>query len=143
MDSQAIKEKSTIIVRKIRRFPQTERRFIIGAAIQDLDQDLTRPYGPDRYQVLLALAEEALGYTLTKTRSRQNTDLRMVVAKQMRTEGYSLEEIGAFMGRDHSTVSFYNKTMDDALAFPIAYGDLINKYATFKNKIEEYDKRNV
>lgn len=143
MDTEGIKERRDTIVRKIRRFPQTERRFIIGAAIQDLDRDLTRPYGPDRYHILLTLAQEALGYTLTETRTRQNTDIRMMVAKQMRNEGYSLEEIGSFMGRDHSTVSFYTRTMDDALSFPIAYGNLIEKYATFKNKLEEYDKRNV
>lgn len=143
MDNQAVKDKSNTIVRKIRRFPQEERRFIIGAAIQDLDKDLSRPLGPDRFHVLLSLAEEALGYTLTSTRSRKNTELRMLVAKQMRTEGYRLEEIAAFMGRDHSTVSFYARTMDDVLAFPIAYGDLINKFADFKTKIDEYDKRNV
>ena len=143
MDSQAVKDKSNTIVRTIRRFPQEERRFIIGAATQDLDRDLTRPLGPDRYHTLLALAEEALGYALTNARSRKNTDIRMLVAKQMRTEGYRLEEIAAFMGRDHSTVSFYARTMDDVLSFPIAYGDLINKYAEFQTKIDEYDKRNV
>lgn len=143
MDSEGIKERRNAIVRKIRRFPQQERRTIIGEAIRDLDQDLQMPLGPDRFRVLLALAEEALGYALTSTRSRQNTELRMLVAKQMRSEGYRLEEIAAFMDRDHSTVSFYARTMDDVLAFPIAYGDLINKYADFKSKIDEYDKRNV
>lgn len=136
-------EKKEAVVRKIRRFPQKDRRYIIGAAILDLDRDLLKPNGPDRYQILKALAEQAVGQPLTATRSRNNTDIRILIAKEMRTEGFLLEEIAEWMGRDHSTVSYYAASMDDALAYPVPFADLVNKYATFKNLLTEYDKRNL
>lgn len=139
MDSTKVSNKDSI-VRKIRRFPQGERRYIIGAAIQDLDRDLSRPLGPDRYQALKTLAENAAGQQMTATRCRNNTDIRMMIAKQMRTEGYTVEEIGHWMGRDHSTVTYYARTMDDALSMPGPFAELITKYETFIKLIQDYDR---
>lgn len=140
MDSKTIGEKKHELVRRIRRFPHEERRFIIGAAILDLDRDLSRPNGPDRYDALKSIAEVAAGHPLTGERSRENTDIRMMVAKQMRTEGYTVEEIGAWMGRDHSTVTYYAKAMDDALSMPVPFADLVSKFKNFQKMIAEYDR---
>lgn len=143
MDSARIDEKKETIVRQIRKLPSEERRYIIGAAIQDLDRDLLKPNGPDRYAILLQLAEQATGHRMTGSRSRDNTDIRTLVAAEMRSEGFTLYEIGRYMGKDHSTVIHYTKLLGDALAFPNAFADLIQKYDSFKKQLFEYDRRNI
>ena len=143
MDAQKIDDKREALVRRIRKFPQQDRRYIIGSAILDLDRDLTKPYGPDRYSILKKIAEQATGHPLTEHRTRGNTDIRTILAKTMRIEGYTMAEIGTYMGRDHSTVSYYITTMDFAIEHPIYCADLIEKYNTFVKLKEEYDKRNL
>ena len=142
MDTAQLDRNETI-VRQIRKLPSEDRRYIIGAAIMDLDRDLLKPNGPDRYAILLRLAEQATGHQLTKSRCRENTDIRILVATQMRSEGYGLYEIGRWMERDHSTVTYYTKMMEDALSLPVACPELIRKYDSFKKELLEYDKRNL
>ena len=62
MDTQVARNPVDVIVRKIRRFPQETRRYIINAALLDLDRDLLKPNGPDRYAILKSIAEKATGH---------------------------------------------------------------------------------
>ena len=75
MDTQVARNPVDVIVRKIRRFPQETRRYIINAALLDLDRDLLKPNGPDRYAILKSIAEKATGHILTDSRSRENTEV--------------------------------------------------------------------
>ena len=75
MDTQVVRNPVDVIVRKIRRFPQETRRYIINAALLDLDRDLMKPNGPDRYAILKSIAEKATGHILTDSRSRENTEV--------------------------------------------------------------------
>ena len=143
MDTARIDEKKETIVRQIRRLPCQDRRYIIGAAIMDLDRDLLKPNGPDRYAILLRLAEQATGHQLTASRTRENTEIRILIASEMRSEGFTLYEIGRYMGKDHSTVTHYTKMLEDAVQFPKMYADLIRKQESFKQQLQEYDKRNI
>ena len=143
MDTARIADKKEVLVRQIRRLPHQDRRYIIGAAILDLDRDLVKPNGPDRYAILKDIAEKATGHKLTGTRSRDNTEIRMLVATEMRSEGFTLEEIGRYMGRDHSTVTHYTMLLDDAHKYPAAFSDLLSKHESFLIQLKEYDKRNL
>jgi len=143
MDSARIEDKKETIVRQIRRLPSEDRRYIIGAAILDLDRDLLKPNGPDRYAILLRIAESAAGHQLTPTRSRENTEIRTLIAAEMRSEGFTLDEIGKWMGKDHSTVMHYTKMLADARKFPKMYSALIRKQESFKKQLQDYDKRNL
>lgn len=143
MDTARIADKRETLVRQIRKLPHKDRRYIIGAAILDLDRDLVKPNGPDRYAILKSIAEKATGHTLTASRSRDNTEIRMLVATEMRNEGFTLEEIGTWMGRDHSTVTHYTMLLDDAHKYPAAFADLLAKHELFLKQLQDYDKRNL
>lgn len=143
MDTQVARNPVDVIVRKIRRFPQETRRYIINAALLDLDKDLSKPYGPDRYVILKSIAEKATGHTLTESRSRDNTEVRMLIASEMRSEGFTLEEIGTWMGKDHSTVMHYCVLLEDAHRYPKMYSELLSKQESFIKELRDYDKRNL
>ena len=143
MDTQVARNPVDVIVRKIRRFPQETRRYIINAALLDLDRDLLKPNGPDRYAILKSIAEKATGHILTDSRSRENTEIRMLIASQMRSEGFTLEEIGLWMDKDHSTVTHYCVLLSDAQKLPKMFAALLSKQETFKRELSEYDKRNL
>ena len=142
MDTARITEKRETLVRQIRKLPHKDRRYIIGAAILDLDRDLVKPNGPDRYAILKDIAEKATGHTLTESRSRENTELRMLIATEMQSEGFTQEEIGTWMGRDHSTVAHYTAIFEDARKLPVMFADLLAKHQSFIQQVKEYDKRN-
>lgn len=143
MDKARIAEKRETLVRQIRKLPSSDRRYIIGAALLDLDRDSVKPNGPDRYAILKSIAEQATGHTLTGTRSRENTEIRMLIAAEMRSEGFTLEEIGTWMGKDHSTVMHYCVLLSDAQKLPKMFAALLSKQETFKRELSEYDKRNL
>lgn len=143
MDTKVARNPVDVIVRKIRRFPQETRRYIINAALLDLDRDLSKPNGPDRYAILKSIAEKATGHILTDSRSRENTEVRMLIASEMRSEEFTLEEIGLWMGKDHSTVMHYCVLLEDAKRFPKMYAELLTKRNTFIKELREYDKRNL
>ena len=75
MDKARIAEKRETLVRQIRKLPSSYRRYIIGAALLDLDRDSVKPNGPDRYAILKSIAEKATGHILTDSRSRENTEV--------------------------------------------------------------------
>lgn len=143
MDTKVARNPVDVIVRKIRRFPQETRRYIINAALLDLDRDLSKPNGPDRYAILKSIAEKATGHILTDSRSRENTEVRMLIAAEMRSEEFTLEEIGLWMGKDHSTVMHYCVLLEDAKRYPKMYAELLTKRNTFIKELREYDKRNL
>lgn len=143
MDTKVARNPVDVIVRKIRRFPQETRRYIINAALLDLDRDLSKPNGPDRYAILKSIAEKATGHILTDSRSRENTEVRMLIASEMRSEEFTLEEIGLWMGKDHSTVMHYCVLLEDAKRYPMMYAELLTKRNTFIKELREYDKRNL
>lgn len=51
-------------------------------------------------------------------RTTRATYSRAVFAKRMRQMGLSLTNIGQLINKDHSTVTYYLKLVDDALAYP-------------------------
>ena len=89
-----------------------------------------------RYKVVLAAAEAVVGFRLGKARTSVNTDIRAVVSKILRTEGYSLSEVGDSINRDHSTVHALVKRMDEVLALPESYRGLYDMYMKTKEALK-------
>ena len=88
-----------------------------------------------RYKVVLAAAEAVVGFRLGKARTSVNTDIRAVVSKILRTEGYSLSEVGDAINRDHSTVHALVRRVDEVLALPESYRGLYDMYMKTKEAL--------
>ena len=88
-----------------------------------------------RYKVVRQAAESVVGFTLGSARTTVNTDIRAVCAKILRTEGYSLSEVGDAINRDHSTVHALVKRMDEVLALPESYRGLYDMYMKTKEAL--------
>ena len=91
------------------------------------------PTARERYDVILDAAQRAVGVKLTEERTQENTDIRMLVVKQMRSERYSTSVIGMLLQRDHSTISYLNKCMNEMLSMPGAFSRFMHKYYRFKD----------
>ena len=98
--------------------------------IDSMDGDL-KPEPVERYCFLLHYAELANGKSLTSDRSMINTDIRMMVAKRMREEGYTCRDIGEAAGRDHSTVSYWVNSINDILSVPVANAGFMRRWRRF------------
>ena len=70
--------------------------------------------------------------------SREPMDVwaRTMIAYQMLIEGYSTGEIGRQMMKDHSTIIYLRKKMEDVFAIPQAYRDIIDIWNNFQNRIQ-------
>lgn len=103
--------------------------------IDKLDGE-TRPEPTRRYYVMLYYAELANECRLTASRTRESTEIRMMVAKRMREEGYTFRVIGELTGRDHSTASYWVKTVGDMLSFPSYYSDFVRRWGRFNEMLD-------
>lgn len=90
-----------------------------------------------RYGHLLNVMEMVTGQTVNPL-SREPKDVwgRTMCAYQMLLEGYTTTEVGLQMGRDHSTVSWLKRKMEDALSVPAAYQDILPIWNDFKKMIQ-------
>jgi hypothetical protein len=95
------------------------------------------PNAMERYDVILWAAQKAVGAQLTAERTMENTDIRMLVVKQMRDEGYSNAVIGVLIRRDHSTVSYLFKCVNEMLAMREAFSKFMHVYDRFKEYLEQ------
>jgi len=95
------------------------------------------PHAMERYDVILWAAQKAVGVQLTTQRTMENTDIRMLAVKQMREEGYSNTVIGVLIHRDHSTVSYLYKCVNEMLAMPKAFTKFMHVYNRFKEYLED------
>lgn len=97
------------------------------------------PKTPLRASILLGEMKRIYG----KAISYSNRDAwcvwaRTMVAYQMTLEGYSSGEIGRQMEKDHSTIIYLRRKMQDALDYPQAYKDIIPIWERFQELIR-YD----
>jgi len=105
------------------------------AFIDKLDGE-NRPEPARRYGVMLHYAELANGAQLSEKRTRMNTEIRMMVAKRMRQEGYTFREIGKLTGRDHSTASYWVRAFDDIMLLPYIFRDFLRRWERFNEMLD-------
>lgn len=90
-----------------------------------------------RYAVMKATMEEATGEPLSPCRrDNRNSWRRAIIAATLAEEGFSETQIGAAMGRDHSSVNAMKRNVKKALSYPTMYGDVLDTLYEFKLKLK-------
>ena len=96
--------------------------------------------GDNRFQVLLKVATDMFGQgILTGSREFGFVLARRMIVYQMRTEGYSLMEIGRHLVRHHASVYQLQRKMEDVLKYPKMFSDETRMWNEFQEKIKEYE----
>ena len=80
-----------------------------------------KPPSVERYEVVLRAAESATGWKLSSERTNGNALIRSFISYWMHQEGYTYSEIARLMKRDHSSVIYHTKRMENMLSVPEAY----------------------
>ena len=62
---------------------------------------------------------------------------RSILAYQLVKEGMTASEAGRFLGKDHATIIYMRRRVEDALMYPKQYTDVIYIWKKFQNKIED------
>lgn len=70
------------------------------------------------------------------TRERKLVNARIVLTHFMYQEGLTIERIGQFFGKDHSTVVYYRRVMEDVLETPMSDPQLMLLFNKFLKAIE-------
>ena len=127
-----------INARKARLAPDDVRMEAYDDVLAYIDK-LEKREGPnarERYETVLEAAQRAVGITLSAGRSQEDVDIRLLVIKQMRDEGYSNSVVGLLLHRDHSTVSYNYKVVNEMLAMPSAFPKFMRVYKFFKGALK-------
>lgn len=70
------------------------------------------------------------------SRGRRLVNARIILSFLLYQEGFTLEKIGQLFGKDHSTITHYQRRMEDALGMPKSDPLLIDLYYNFKKAID-------
>lgn len=90
-----------------------------------------------RYAELSAMMESVTGHAVPQVcRESEYVWERAMMAHRMRAEGFSLCQIGAAMGKNHSTVANVLKKMDGVEEFPRMYWDILPTWDKFKKLVD-------
>lgn len=94
---------------------------------------------------LMELSASAIGLPdIHQGRNKRHVVGRMLVAYELRREGFSLHHIGKMMNKDHSTIQYLTSAMSDAFNLPKMYVDELSAWDRFQKLIiNETDTRTV
>ena len=91
-----------------------------------------------RFHHLLKIATDIVGDgILSRSRDRNCVIGRMMIAWQMREEGYSLVAIGRRLGRHHATIHHLLMYMEDVFNFPGAFKTEEAYWKLFERRIKD------
>ena len=90
----------------------------------------------ERPRQLIQAVSKVIGEDVSlKSRDFFQVWARAFVIYELSLEGWHNSEIGRVMAKDHSTIYHTIQKMNDVLAYPNQYRDIIRKYEQFKNSI--------
>lgn len=96
--------------------------------------------GQGRFSVLYKAATDIVGKgILSSSRLREKVVGRMMIVYQMRDEGYSLEAIGRYLIRHHTSVYQLQRKMEDVLKYPKMFSTEIMMWNEYQEKIKKYE----
>ena len=72
-----------------------------------------------------------------KSRRAEFVWARSILAYQLVKEGMTASEAGRFLGKDHSTIIYMRRRVEDALMYPKQYTDVIYIWKQFQKRIED------
>lgn len=107
-------DKKDFIVGQASRLPVDDRKAICKAILDTIERDALAVDAKTRFSQLLPVAEVVMEHKY-EPRRKMNGDayIRNLIARQMRSEGYTCTEIGAAMGRHFSSVVTMAQKADD------------------------------
>ena len=70
------------------------------------------------------------------SRDMEDVWARTFMAYQMLNEGYTTTEIGEQMQKDHATIIYLRKKMQDVFELPWAYRDILEQWNEFQKRIQ-------
>ena len=79
--------------------------------------------------------EAILGRSLNDSRKREDVAGRMCIAYQLRADGYSTNEIGKLVGRDHATILYLCKQMEVCIKYPNSYRSESDMWEEFQSML--------
>ena len=120
---------------RVMNLPPEDRKSLANDLIRSLDEpDPATPR--TRFDELVAVIETVGGGPLDlKSRDSVAVWRRAVVAYQLILEGYSESQVGRLLQKDHSTVHHMKRNMENAIAMPGMYRDVIWIWNKFKELI--------
>ena len=102
-----------------------------------LQESITRER-KERPAYLKRVMAEVLGVDDIPVKSRRTEFVwaRSILAYQLVKEGMTASEAGRFLGKDHSTIIYMRRRVEDALMYPKQYTDVIYIWKQFQKRIE-------
>ena len=103
-----------------------------------LQESITRER-KERPAFLKRMIAEVLGVDDIPVKSRRAEFVwaRSILAYQLVKEGMTASEAGRFLGKDHSTIIYMRRRVEDALMYPKQYTDVIYIWKQFQKRIED------
>ena len=86
----------------------------------------------ERYLDAVEAAECAVGKKLENGRHREDNLIRFFVSYYLRSEGFTLHDIGRKMGKDHTSILHHCRVMESMMSVPMAYRQELDAYEKFK-----------
>lgn len=116
----------------------TEKRALISRLKQSLE------YEPEndgsRFYALHKIANEICGPgILTLSRAPDLVLGRKMIIYKMRQEGFTLQTIGKYLHRTHTSILHLQREMQNAIDYPQAFQKEIKYWNMFQEKIKEYE----
>ena len=119
------------------RLTLDDRKWLAMKILSELDSEPMAEL--DRYCLLVAKAECALGYGLLKTKDKTSTMIRRFVATRLIDEQYTYSQVGRLMGRSHSAVIELVRGLRFMISLPGEYQELLQQYKEFNQLVDEFD----
>ena len=93
----------------------------------------------ERPAFLKRMMAEVLGVDDIPAKSRRAEFVwaRSILAYQLVKEGMTASDAGRFLGKDHATIIYMRRRVEDALMYPKQYTDVIYIWKQFLKKIED------
>lgn len=123
------------LTRRCLAISKEARMRLIKVLTESLDE---KESGDERFEVLYKIVTDMVGNGLLT--SSRNTNLvigRCLIAYQMRQERYALKAIGKCLMKDHSSVSYMCKRMEEAMNYPHIYQLEMSYWEDFKRRLNE------
>lgn len=128
-------ERMELVVRTAAKLSPEDRRRVAELILEQDGQPAKDTV--ERFPAMLEAAEEAVGFTMDRSRDARSVMIRRFIAYRMREEGAYVSDIAQAVGVNHSTVSHYIKLMKACFQFPVFYAKDLELYMRFINNIKE------
>ena len=121
------------------QLPMEERVELCNHLQESINRERKMGIPVERSAFLYRMMAEVLGVDDIPVKSRRAEFVwaRSILAYQLVKEGMTASEAGRFLGKDHSTIIYMRRRVEDALMYPKQYTDVIYIWKQFQKRIED------